>query len=196
MKKFKLTFSKFEVGELLKAWLAISIAFTIILAPELLSSDILKYFLMAALTVGISFLVHELGHKVMAQRYGCWAEFRAFNHMLVLAIIMSFFGFIFAVPGAVFIRGHLTKNRYGKISLFGPLTNIVFALLFLILKILTTGIIAEVSVYGLMINAWLAIFNMIPFLDFDGAKIFRWNKPVYFITLFFAVALMMLQFYV
>jgi len=156
----------------------------------------MKYFAMAAVTVGVSFLAHEVGHKILAQRYGCWAEFRAFNSMLIVAIAMSFFGFIFAAPGAVFIRGHLTKEKYGKISLVGPLTNVIFAIIFLIAKILTTGIVKEVSGYGLLINAWLAVFNMIPFLSFDGAKIFKWNKPVYFVVLAVAASLMVLQFYV
>jgi Zn-dependent protease len=195
MKTTAIKFSRFEITELLKAWLAISIAFTIMLAPEFLSLNVLKYFAMAALTVGVSFLAHELGHKVLAQRYGCWAEFRAFNSMLILAIIMSFFGFIFAAPGAVFIRGHLNRDKYGKISLVGPLTNILFAIIFLIVKISTTGLISEVSSYGLLINAWLAVFNMLPFLNFDGAKIFKWNKPVYFIALAVAASLMILQFY-
>jgi len=196
MEKQKIKFSSFEITELLKAWLAISIAFTILLTPNLVSLDVMKYFAMAAVTVGVSFLAHEVGHKILAQRYGCWAEFRAFNSMLIVAIAMSFFGFIFAAPGAVFIRGHLTKEKYGKISLVGPLTNVIFAIIFLIAKILTTGIVKEVSGYGLLINAWLAVFNMIPFLSFDGAKIFKWNKPVYFVVLAVAASLMVLQFYV
>ena len=33
--------------------------------------------------------------------------------------------------------------------------------------------------YGLLINSWLALFNMIPFWNFDGKKIFIWNKTIW-----------------
>jgi Zn-dependent protease len=32
---------------------------------------------------------------------------------------------------------------------------------------------------GFAINAWWAFFNLLPFPNFDGPKIFRWNKVVY-----------------
>jgi len=47
-------------------------------------------------------------------------------------LLFSLFGFIIAAPGAVFIRGMITRERNGKISLAGPMTNIVLAILFLI----------------------------------------------------------------
>jgi hypothetical protein len=37
-----------------------------------------------------------------------------------------------------------------------------------------------VSYYGLLINAWLALFNLIPIGNFDGVKIIRWDKKVYY----------------
>ena len=100
--------------------------------------------------------------------------------MLILAIIMSFFGYIFAAPGAVMIRGHINKEQNGKISAAGPATNIILSLLFLGLSMFTLGgILGMIASYGMMINAWLALFNMIPFGNFDGSKILAWNKYVY-----------------
>src|SRR3989344_1536941 len=116
-------FSNLEKKELIKAWLAISIAFGIVLKGTNLG--FIQNFILAALTVGVGFLLHELAHKVVAQRYRCWAEFRAFDQMLILAVLMSFFGFVFAAPGAVFIKGFVTKEKNGKISVAGPITNII-----------------------------------------------------------------------
>ena len=164
-------FSKIEIRDLIKAWLAISIAFGIVLRIE---SGFLFSFLLAGVTVGVGFLLHELGHKFVAQRYGYWAEFRSFDKMLLLAIVMSFFGFVLAAPGAVIFKSSTyQKDKVGKIGVAGPVINIILALLFLFIP----GLFGQ---YGFRINAWLALFNMIPFGMFDGAKILKWNKFVYF----------------
>ncbi len=189
--KRKINFSKIELQDLLKAWLAISVAFAILLAGGLFTNAFIYYFIVSSLTVGIAFLLHEIGHKVVAQRFGCWAEFRANTPMLFLAIIMSFFGFIFVAPGAVIIQGYVTKSRNGKISLMGPLTNILLGFVFFIVMSFTTGTVRDVAYYGVMINSWIAIFNLIPFGIFDGIKILRWNKVIYAMLVLAAIVLML-----
>lgn len=182
------TSSETELVDIFKAWVAISIAFAILLGRgSIFTVQILYYFLFAAITVGIGFLFHELSHKIVAQRYGCWAEFRSDDKMLGLAIIMSFFGFLFAAPGAVMIGGHVTKRENGLISVAGPITNIVLAVLFFVGGTLSGHILFR---YGMMINAWLALFNMLPFFIFDGAKVWRWNKGVWTIVVLGAAALL------
>ncbi|MBL7054326.1 hypothetical protein ISS05_01045 [Candidatus Woesearchaeota archaeon] len=186
--------SEIEIRDLIKAWIAISIAFGILIAGTIFSIKFYSSFIIASLTVGVGFLFHELGHKIVAQHYGCFAEFRAFNQMLILAIIMSFFGFIFAAPGAVMISGPVGKKRNGKISLAGPAVNVVLAVLFLAFLLSNPeGIIKTIAFYGFLINTWLALFNMIPFGNFDGAKILRWNKTVYGVFVFFVLVLMFMQ---
>ncbi len=177
-------FSSDEIIEIAKAWLAISIAFAIVLGKsDIFSSSFLLNFIVSAITVGLGFLLHELAHKMLAQKYGCFAEFKAFNFMLILAIASSFFGFIFAAPGAVFISGHVTTSRNGKISLAGPLVNIALAIIFLVLAMLDLGnFLNLVTSYGASINSWLALFNLIPILGLDGSKVLTWNKPIYFIA--------------
>jgi Zn-dependent protease len=184
-------FSNIEIEHLLKAWIAISLAFAIILTPgrNVTNPVFTTMLLVSGFTVGLGFLLHELGHKFMAQKYHCFAEFRAFNAMLVLAIAMSFTGFIFAAPGAVMINGYVNKERNGKISVAGPAVNLILGVLFLILLLL--GFVNIFTEYGLLINAWLAAFNMIPFMNLDGKKILNWSKPVYFSVLGGAVALLL-----
>ena len=139
------------------------------------------FFVISALTVGIGFIFHELAHKIVAQRFGCFAEFRAFNGMLMLAVILSFLGFIFAAPGAVMIAGPVGRRRNGKIAVSGPVTNLVLAVVFLgIFSLYPTGFLGTFSRYGFMINTWLALFNMIPLWQLDGKKVLAWSKPIYF----------------
>ena len=184
-------FSKREIFDLAKAWILISIAFTILFRNSL-NQNYSLIFIISLLTAGIGFLLHELAHKFIAQRYNYYAEFRSFDHMLILAIIFSFFGFIFAAPGAVFINGNITKRKNGIISLAGPLTNIVLSILFFIL--MNLNILTDVSNFGFRINSLLALFNMLPFFSFDGKKVFDWNKLIYTITVLIALFLVFMQF--
>ncbi len=180
-----------ELSDLVKAWLAISLAFAIVLNRSVFSSSFTKTFLLAAVTVGLGFLLHELAHKIVAQHYGYSAQFQAFNAMLLLALAMSFLGFVFAAPGAVMIRGfNLPRDKNGKISLAGPATNIALAFVFLLLSYLTPY--ETLTGYGILINSWLAVFNMIPFGNFDGSKVLRWSKSVYIITVILAIMFLIL----
>ena len=197
---------KREIYDLAKAWFMISLAFTILFSGgyfvfvEFNYTAFLTAFLVSGFTVGLAFLFHEIMHKIVAQKYGCKAEFRAFSRMLWLALLMSFFGFIIVAPGAVMISGFLTKKQNGKISLAGPLTNIILALLFLTLllitKSLTNSFMFLVLSYGFRINSLLALFNMLPFGFFDGAKVLFWNKTIYTIFALIALALFIIGYVV
>ena len=187
--------SEIEIRDILKAWAAISIAFAIALSSGL--SDFYAKFIIASLTVGIGFLLHELGHKAVAQRYGCFAEFRSDAMMLLLAIAISFTGFIFAAPGAVFIKGKITKEQNGRISAAGPVVNILLAIIFLGLGLITDNAILDmISSFGTYINALLAVFNLLPFGIFDGQKVFNWNKIAYSALMVSAVSLLVMYFLV
>ncbi len=194
-------FSHIEKKDLFYAGIMISLAFAILLAggyQALISfkSGLLIAFVIAFFTAGIGFLLHEIMHKYVAQSYGLRAEFRANYNMLWVALGASLFGFIFAAPGAVYISGwNIDRRKNGKISLAGPMTNIVLALLFLILLLIfgNAGIMGELFSFGLTVNALLGAFNMIPVMPFDGAKIIAWDKKIYYITLVVAVGLYFLS---
>ena len=47
-----------------------------------------------------------MSHKIVAQRFGSWAEFRMSPIMLLLMLVLVYeFGILFAAPGAVMIYG-------------------------------------------------------------------------------------------
>ncbi|MBT4539262.1 hypothetical protein HOC32_03175, partial [Candidatus Woesearchaeota archaeon] len=118
----KIRTSKTELIDILKAWIAISLAFTFVFTgvyvlsgralTNLFTSYFLIVFLVSLFTAGLGFLLHELAHKFAAQHYGCVAEFRAFDQMLYLALgLAAVIGFIFAAPGAVMISGSITRKE-------------------------------------------------------------------------------------
>lgn len=169
-------FSPLEIKEILKAWLAVSFMFAIAFSG--IGTSLIFALPIALVTAGIGFLLHELAHKYLAQRYKCWAEFRANNQMLLIGLLISVMGFIIAAPGGVYIRG-ATKNQHGKIAFAGPLMNIILAVAFLALQLTTTGMTQTIMTYGLNINALLAVFNLIPFPPLDGHSVWQWNKTAW-----------------
>ena len=136
-----------------------------------------------------SFLVHELAHKLTAQHYGLWAEFRVtmFGALITLLSLISPFKII--SPGAVMIGGVSDRRAIGRISIAGPLANIALALFFMVFLQALHGNTALVFHSSLMINSFIALFNLIPFGVLDGVKIFLWNKLIWAITFFVALLL-------
>jgi Zn-dependent protease len=128
----------------------------------------------------VGFLLHELAHRIVARGYGAEAHFIANNAWLVLSVIVAFGGIFIAAPGAVWHRGTRTLQQGGIIAAAGPLTNIALALLFLAASsVVPAGLPSAICQVGYNINAFLALFNMIPFGPFDGKKVWDWNKVVW-----------------
>lgn len=174
------TTSTQEIVDITKAWILISLAFAIALVGFASIEALLGAFVIAAVTLGVGFIFHELAHKITAQRIGYNAEFRASNQMLLMALLMAFLGFVFAAPGAVVIQGEQNERENGKIAAAGVIGNLVVALVFLGLFYFTpSGAIATVFSYGFLINSWIGLFNLIPVGPFDGKKMVTWNKMVY-----------------
>lgn len=181
-------FSRIEVRDIIVAWAALGLAFAISYASrfDILGTGGVSFagfgyiFVVSLLTVGPGFVFHELSHKFVAQRYGFWAQFRMWPMGLVLALVTSLLGFIFAAPGATYISGtNISQSENGKISLAGPLTNVAIAAIFLPFLIYGSGIFQDLGAIGVPINIFLALFNMLPLGPLDGAKVFRWSLPAW-----------------
>jgi Zn-dependent protease len=130
----------------------------------------------------LSFLLHEIAHKLYAQHYGLWAEFRLtlWGALITLVSMIPFPFFKIISPGAVMIVGSVTEKQAGKTALAGPLTNIVISAICSAVLIVTQNTsYGAIPLFGTLINAFIALFNLIPFGIMDGLKVFRWNKLVW-----------------
>ncbi|MFC6865319.1 metalloprotease [Halomicroarcula sp. GCM10025817] len=190
-----ITFSDEELKDLLVAWAALGVAFTLFLERDirmallgqiggLTVSGVVSTLVVSLLTVGVGFLLHELAHKVVAVRFGQLAAFKADYRMLGFAIVGGLAGFLFAAPGAVVHRGRITEREGGLIALAGPVTNLGLALLFIVSVLATQlaglrGFLLDLTRMGVQINLLLAGFNMIPFGPLDGRKVWSWSKAAF-----------------
>lgn len=188
-------FSRTEIVQLTVAVLALSAAFTLVslnvvyggppnLVPGNLAATVGILFLGALASVGSGVGLHEIMHKVVAQRYGLWAEFRYSLRGLLMTFVLAFAGFLFGAPGATYIAGAVDERQNGRISAAGPVTNILLGIGFLGLEVAVepfayAGTVAGYAWFIFLeaasVNLILAGFNMIPILPLDGAKVFRWN---------------------
>lgn len=187
-------FSGIEIRDIIIAWAGLGFAFFLAIegagniftgAGGRVICDVngvclvpLQVIAIALATVGSGFVLHELSHKFIAQRYGYWAEFRMWPMGLVLALVTSLIGFIFAAPGATYISGtSITKEENGKISLAGPLTNVAVAAVFLPIWFFSNTLFTFfLGFEGMYINIFLALFNLLPIMPLDGAKVFGWSR--------------------
>ena len=162
---------------------------------------ILLMSLMALVGVSSGFIIHELGHRFVARRLGCLAEYTMWPAGLAVALAFSLFGFIFAAPGAVMIYPRadasgvaaLSREKSGLISITGPALNMGLAVVFILLDVFYPTLLFSL---GAWINSWLALFNLIPFGPFDGAKVFAWSVATWLAAVVVAVALLAVQYLV
>ena len=93
------------------------------------------------LAVGPAFILHEIGHKIIAKKNGCWAEFRADPSGLKFGMFLAFFlGVLFMAPGAVMVAGLVTRKQNGHIAVAGPLTNLSLFLVGIPIWIIILGL--------------------------------------------------------
>lgn len=205
-------FSRTELFQLAVAILALSAAFTVIYiryyAPSFVANPPLFlaiFFPSSLLAVGTGVGLHEIMHKIVAQRYGLWAEFRYNPRGLAFAFILAaLIGFLYGAPGATWISGAVTREQNGRISAAGPLTNLAIATILLLVSFALFSRITSafgdflLSVYivqAATVNAFLAGFNMLPIMPLDGAKVWGWNKGIYVAMALAALGLIFFTFF-
>lgn len=153
--------------------------------------DLWQVILVATGIVLTGFVLHEVAHKITAQHFGHWSEFRSSLGGLAFTLLLSYaFHMLFGAPGATWHTATSVRDN-GKISAAGPFTNLVIALIAVpfksqgghvdLLTIIADGV--------LVFNSFLAIFNLIPLGPLDGRKILRWNPVVYGVLVVFTVLL-------
>ena len=187
---FKFTSS--EVRDLIIAFIVISLCFAIVNGGRD-AGAIISILPIVMVGVGAGFILHELGHKFVSMKYGYWAEFKLWPQGLIFALVTSFFGFVFAAPGAVYTyANYMTDEINGKISIAGPVVNIVLAIVFIAIAAAvypsafysqTAALIFVICAVGYSVNSFLAVFNLLPIGNLDGSKVLNWNFGIWIVTI-------------
>lgn len=161
-------------------------------------------FIVWALAIVYAITVHEFSHAYAAYILGDKTaasegrlSFNPLAHLDVFGTIMLLivgFGWGKPVP---FNPYNLKNQRYGPaiISLAGPLSNIISFFIFgIILKILllnhilgVDNLLTQFFVIVILINATLAIFNLLPIPPLDGSKLLYALLPVRYENLKFNI---------
>ena len=189
------TFSREEIRDIIIAVAVLTLlyALTITRSVGWTADTLLLFIPISFIAVGLGFILHELGHKVVAQHFGFYSEFRRWDYGLILGFLTAFVGYMFFAPGAVYFGSYgrmVTDEENGKISLAGPVVNIILAIFFLLLTISlkpiitlnnagTMYIILLTLVLAFNVNSYLALFNLLPIPPLDGSKVIQWNIPIY-----------------
>lgn len=191
--KPRIRFSREEINHLLISIIVLSFAFSIARSFSSYRSPLYFYYFfpISFLAIVTAFACHEVAHKYMGMKYGYPSEYRMFPQGLIFALLLSFFGFVFAAPGAVHIFGMPSREEGGKIAAAGPITNIVLAAIFLTIS---NFAIESIAISLASINSFLAFFNLLPLPPLDGRKIFAWNIGIWAAMLVISLAMLILAF--
>ena len=196
-------FSFIEIIHILLAIGALSIAFTFTLTKNSILWGVIGYNIdfnrllrgipFALLGVLTAFIGHELSHKLTAQHYGLWSEFRMYSMGLLFSMLFSITtGFVFAAPGAVMFRGNPRIFEEGHIAAAGPTANIIIGSITLPFLLFSDNLFDQHIGFICVINIILAVFNLLPLQAFDGIKIIRWNTTVWLILFIISIFLLIL----
>ncbi len=194
-------FSRTEIFHILIAMGVLTIAFSFTISRNNIISGFNRLdsfpssIIVSFLGIVTAFFVHEIFHKLMAQKYGLWSEFRMYPQGLLFSMILAFItGFVFAAPGAVMFRGETRNFETGRIAVAGPTANILIAVITFILYryvFLETNV-GKILAFICLVNVLLATFNLLPISPLDGSKVLRWNGILWSILLIISIILLVL----
>ncbi len=182
--QLKFRFYTKEIIDILAALGVLIVSMAFILGGR----EFIHYLPVAALAVITGFFIHEMAHKYMAFRYGYPAAFRAWYTGLLIALVSSLVGFLFAAPGAVMVYGMPTKRENGIISAAGPIVNITLGFTLIVLIFFVPAGVGAWLFYVAYFNFFLAFFNLLPIPPMDGTKIITWKPVLYAVLMAVSIA--------
>lgn len=187
------TFTKNEIRDIIISVIALIIIFSWLPFPNFgLNFSVVPYF---AIIVLVAFLLHEMAHKFMARKFNMVAFYKIWPQGILFGMILMILGLKVVAPGAVVIhtyrfarwgfrrpRPEQASGEIGIIALAGPAVNLFFAIIFSLFN-------GTLFNYLTFINAWLALFNLLPIPPLDGSKVLIWKPWIWMFSI--AVALIL-----
>lgn len=171
-------FKKQEIEDLVISFIVLTLVFS------RFNIKIIPY---VALGIFTAFIFHEIAHRQVARKYGYYAIYRRWDTGILLALFLGILNkllglrFLFVAVGAVQVyslyAGWEDREIYGKISLAGPVTNILVGIIAIALLSFGKpfGVVGVSLYYAAYINLLLAFFNLLPIPPLDGYKVLKWN---------------------
>jgi Zn-dependent protease len=156
-------------------------------------NELFILFVLCILSIPL-FLFHELSHKFAAQGYGLHSGFRLDPNFALFSLFSIFLPIKIIAPGVVLSSGDYRLDKSARISMAGPLINILIGGIFLAFSAFIS--LDWFLVILLLVSKFsfdLALFNMLPFSVLDGAKVFSWNQPIF--ALIFILSLVLWLFH-
>ncbi|MGC9182002.1 site-2 protease family protein [Thermogladius sp.] len=161
-------------------------------------------FAVAAVASFLAVVPHELAHRNTARRMGCWSRYvlSPIGLLVTLATSLPFVPVKFVMPGFTLVspptydREELRRID-GLVSLAGPLYNIAVSIASVSVLQLAPGLVGPLLASALYnvgyVNAWVALFNLLPVPPLDGSKVLKWKPVVYLVVI--AVSALLYFFY-
>jgi Zn-dependent protease len=188
-----------ELEDIVVADLALTLAFTLVLGGGAAGigsagTPLLQLAAISFVAVTLSFVLHEMMHKYVAQRFGAIAAFRRSDSGILITLVTSIAGFLVGLPGATVIySSSFTKREEGIVSIAGPLMNFAVFAVFFALNILAAhsgAFVRQLITTTMLVSLIIAFYNMLPIYPLDGSKVLRWNRPTYAVMMFALFALL------
>lgn len=143
------------------------------------TNTFLDLLVLGILTIPL-WLFHELAHKFVAQGNGLISDFRLDPNMAIFSLFSIFLPIKIIAPGVILSSGEYRLDTAGRISMAGPLTNILIGGIFLVFSsFMPFDWAVVVFLLASRFSFDMALFNMLPFYVLDGAKVLKWNQSIF-----------------
>ena len=153
----------------------------------------------ALAAVAIAMAVHEYAQRRVAKRFGVSATYEMWMPGVVFSLLVMLVGIkLIIVGGAAAVaykfsrwgmrNRHASFEEVGIVSMAGPAANLLLAT---VLKAFA-GPAGWTAALGYLsdINAWFAVYSLIPLKQLDGGGLFMWSHVYWLFIMLWAVLLL------
>lgn len=158
-------------------------------------------FAQCIIAAGLTIIICDFSRRILARRYNAMTEFKFWDvGTLTLLLTAIFLKQPFSQPGKTVVEEKNADDikAHGIISLIGPYTALLLAIVFLCLKFASgiPDIMGDLSTFvgpiadkGVIISMVYCVYSLLPFDPMVGKGVFKWSKAVWVLVFIPAVSL-------